>query len=294
MAFYNYRVTGSQVVFPYEANEKLYAVAPAFLMLPLRPVPHYNHEVLRTFWSQTDVEFYHWMRSDVWNASRLKFLVLWRTFIGEWPIAVPLALAPLLVCSRRAKFPLFVLTFFICGLLLQKGTLPHYAAPITGLVCMTMVLGLHRMYLWKPDGQATGKIFANVILVSFAFFFVSKAIRISSFEFTPGTKFKAARRSLVRQLEETPGDHLVLIRYMPDHDIRDEWVYNRADIDASKIVWARDMGIEQNRRLLQYYSNRKVWVLEPDLPDAKLTAQKIICTNNEQQDAGGKMLTNLE
>jgi hypothetical protein len=263
-------------------------------MLPLRPVPHYNHEVFRIFWAKMDVELYHWVRSDLWNACRMKFLVLWRTFIGEWPMAIPLSLAPLLVCSRRAKFPLFVLTFFICGLLLQKGTLPHYAAPITGLVCMIMVLGLHRMYLWKPDGQATGKIFANVILVSVAVFFVSKAINISSFEFTPGTKFRVARRKMMSRLEETPGNHLVLVRYTPDHDVQDEWVYNRADIDASKIVWARDMGIEQNRRLLQYYSNRKVWLLEPDLPDPQLVAQKMIHPEHEEQDVGGKMLTNLE
>jgi hypothetical protein len=85
-----------------------------------------------------------------------------------------------------------------------------------------------------------------------------------------------------------------LVRYTPDHDVQDEWVYNRADIDASKIVWARDMGIEQNRRLLQYYRNRKVLLWEPDLPDPQLVAQKMIHPKHEQQDVGGKMLTNLE
>ena len=43
-----------------------------------------------------------------------------------------------------------------------------------------------------------------------------------------------------------------------------QFVFNDADIDASPIVWANDMGAERNAELLRYYSSRKAWVLNVD------------------------------
>ena len=61
------------------------------------------------------------------------------------------------------------------------------------------------------------------------------------------------------------------MRYSGDHNIHTEWVYNRADIDGSEIIWARDMGQAGNVELLEYYRDRKVWLLEPDVTPFKLT-----------------------
>ena len=43
-----------------------------------------------------------------------------------------------------------------------------------------------------------------------------------------------------------------------------EWVYNEADIDQAKIVWAREMDDAQNRKLLEHFSDRTVWLAEVD------------------------------
>jgi hypothetical protein len=61
-----------------------------------------------------------------------------------------------------------------------------------------------------------------------------------------------------------PGRHLVLVRYDRTHDSRHEWVYNEADIDGSKVVWARSMGTDSDRRLLEYFRSRRVWLLQAD------------------------------
>jgi hypothetical protein len=82
----------------------------------------------------------------------------------------------------------------------------------------------------------------------------------------------ATRAQLIAGLERQGGSHLIVVRYTPTHDVHTEWVYNDADIDASPIVWARDMGEEQNRELLNYYKNRQVWVLEPDIDPMALKA----------------------
>ena len=63
---------------------------------------------------------------------------------------------------------------------------------------------------------------------------------------------------------------MILVRYRPTHNIFAEWVYNGADIDGAAVVWALDMGMEKNQELLDYYRDRKAWLLEPDVDPVKL------------------------
>ena len=63
---------------------------------------------------------------------------------------------------------------------------------------------------------------------------------------------------------------MVFVRYSADHDVGQEWVYNRADVDNAKVIWAREMTPERNRRLIDYFRDRDVWLLEPDLKTVAL------------------------
>ena len=74
-----------------------------------------------------------------------------------------------------------------------------------------------------------------------------------------------------QQLNRVPGKLLVLVRYSPRHIFQDEWVYNRAAIDESRIVWARDLGDAENQPLLRYYPDRTALLLEPDAQPPRLT-----------------------
>jgi hypothetical protein len=53
-----------------------------------------------------------------------------------------------------------------------------------------------------------------------------------------------------------------------------DWVYNGAEIDGAKIVWARDMGPSSNRELLDYYPQRRVWTLDADNVSPTLSPYK--------------------
>jgi len=41
-------------------------------------------------------------------------------------------------------------------------------------------------------------------------------------------------------------------------------VYNEADIDRSKLIWAQEMSPAENAELMRYYKDRKVWLVQPD------------------------------
>jgi len=72
------------------------------------------------------------------------------------------------------------------------------------------------------------------------------------------------------ELNAIPGKHLVIVRYGPNHVVVEEWVYNRADIDGARVVWAREIPGMEMGGLLEYYRDRKVWLAEADTAPPRL------------------------
>jgi hypothetical protein len=79
------------------------------------------------------------------------------------------------------------------------------------------------------------------------------------------------RAQIETRLDQLPGKQLVIVRYSSTHNTLDEWVYNRADIAAAKVIWAREMDDASNRELLNYYPDRKAWLVQVDAKPATLT-----------------------
>jgi len=88
--------------------------------------------------------------------------------------------------------------------------------------------------------------------------------RHDDYPFDTGQRDEPFRRPIERQLDALPGEHLVLVRYGDCHDAGEEYVYNAADIDHARTVWARDVPGQSVAPLLSYFPNRDVWVFEPD------------------------------
>jgi hypothetical protein len=61
-----------------------------------------------------------------------------------------------------------------------------------------------------------------------------------------------------------------VVHYLPDANQNVEWVYNGADIDGQRIVWARDLGPEKLPKLLEYYKDRRKWLIEVGSLEVKL------------------------
>jgi len=60
------------------------------------------------------------------------------------------------------------------------------------------------------------------------------------------------------------------VRYSSEHNSEQEWVNNAADIDGANVVWAREMDAAEDLKLLMYFNDRRVWLLEADLETPKL------------------------
>jgi hypothetical protein len=79
------------------------------------------------------------------------------------------------------------------------------------------------------------------------------------------------RIAVNRQLSELPGEVLVFVHYAPQHLFQEEWVWNAADIDGARVVWARDLGPEENEKLRDYYPDRTALLFEPDARPMRLS-----------------------
>jgi hypothetical protein len=82
------------------------------------------------------------------------------------------------------------------------------------------------------------------------------------------------RNLIERTLSKLPKDDLVIVSYSDEYPTTEEWVYNASDIDASPVVWARDMGTEQNAKLLEYFANRKVWRWHLEIDDTLILQER--------------------
>ncbi|HMF75131.1 MAG TPA: hypothetical protein VK604_05665 [Bryobacteraceae bacterium] len=77
------------------------------------------------------------------------------------------------------------------------------------------------------------------------------------------------RASVQSQLAQTGGKQLVFVRNRRGRSVSD-WIHNDADIDRSRIIWARDLGPEEDEKLRNYYPDRTPWLLQTDRRPLKL------------------------
>ena len=177
--------------------------------------------------------------------------------------------------SRKSRFLLLVCGTTFVGLALPIYLPPaHYSAALTAAVFALVLQAMRSMRLWHPDGRPAGRFLVRAVpVICFALLPLRAAAPLLHIPLPPtvihtwySTDFHNLDRARVLgSIASTNRDnHLAIVRYRPDHEILEEWVYNEADIDGSKVVWARDMGAAKNQELVKYFPDRRVWLLEPD------------------------------
>ncbi len=268
MAYYNWRVTGSALRLPYQLHEAQYSVASAFLWQAPRPAPVYHHAIMARLWSDWDLDVFNTSRTHVFEVFLIKLYILYGFFLNDWVLLIPLLAWPYLRFNRRARMAFLLFGIFLLGLVPEKTVLPHYAAPATGLIYLLIVYGWRYWWFWRPNCKPRGALIAQYAML----ICVAHAVHdLATASPSSWARFAAQRTAIADRLHHLGGKHLVLVRYTPAHSIHEEWAYNRADIDASEIVWAREMDRDHDRPLVDYYRGRRIWLLEPDAQPPRLT-----------------------
>ncbi len=267
MAYYNWRVTGDPLLMPFMAYEATYTLAPVFIWQQPWPLPAYRHKAMADFYSGELAEYLEQKSASGFiDGSIRKLKVLWVFYAGireiRWSLIIPLIALPWLVRNRWTQFSMATLALFVISLLALTWQGAHYAPPIAGVVILLALQGSRSLRLWRfkkiPLGRFLMWSVTLVTFVSFAAFFAEAWLDKRS-DRDPSWHFERAR--LNEELRRL-GRHLIIVRYGPNHDPYQEWVYNEADIDGAKVVWAREMNTAEDKKLLEYFKDRKVWLLE--------------------------------
>jgi hypothetical protein len=254
LCFYNYRNTGSAWLMPYVAYQRTYGMANIFVFLPDSPKPVYRHAIIEHFW-----------RGEAERLQSRRFLVmrrlyrlleLMRFWCSELMVWVALA-GGFLDRGWAAPLSLAILAAFGVGIQASAYMFAHYAAGAAGLLPVAAGSGL------RSIRRRMGRFGPVLALLCVALAWGQLA------EDGPACVLASATRSprtvVAGLVRAHGGRHLILVKYREEHNLTHEYVFNAADIDRSDIVWARDMGPEKNRELLEYYRGRKVWLWQPDI-----------------------------
>ena len=267
LGYYHKRVTGNVLRLPYSEYDAQYAAPPHFNILPLQPPISFPQKNMRIM-DQWERERYATATSWKFPRTRLNdYQTILTLLAGSLMAAVPaLLFFPFVKASRRLRPLLWILLVFVAGSLIETLLFEHYAAPAVAALLVVLVQGFRHLRLWRYHGRPVGRFLSRAIpAVMLAIVLAREGVRLWKQVPVENTKAVNYRRDKLEGLllEQGPA-HLIVVRYTRNQVPHEEWIYNHADIDNSPVVWAQDLGAEENRRLLSYYHYRTVWLLQPD------------------------------
>jgi hypothetical protein len=245
----------------------------ALLWQSPKPGLQYRHQEMRNFY-EAWLEAHVRARSSVMGFLTNTFEKIRGTgmfFLGPLLTVFLVGLTRALM-DRRIRLLIIIGAVAVFGLMAETWFQPHYVAPFTGLIYAVLLQSMRHLRFSRWRGRPTGLLLVLVIP------FVSILMAVLVLITLPVTPVQdpsfgswccvqtgpSERSRLLTSLNAQGGRHLVIVQYGPAHDVDAEWVYNEADIDNAHVVFARDMGASENLPLVQYFKDRKIWLLKAD------------------------------
>jgi hypothetical protein len=257
LAAYNRAVTGDASEIPHELHRRTHRI-PVFVwqggteLASLGPAP--DPGVLAE--EPRDA-----LDSSAWGAPESsgwhRLGVVLYFFLGL-PMALALLVTPAAVRLPWSRFAAGSFLMLAAGHFLIIPWFSHYAAPALGL-CLVLAVEAQRLVYSARLGDRESRrrrigpaLFGAGCLIQIVMFVIEVPAHRADHS-DPSRQ----RARLAWDFERREGRHLILVGY--PQDLQGDWTYNRADVDAAKVIWANDLGDEANDELLRYYRDRTVW-----------------------------------
>jgi len=284
LGYYDYRAFGSPFTLPYTVARNTYAIAPYYIWQSRHPVPNYRHEEMRRFYTGIELESFEKLHSlsSFFTYSLITKLQWNLLFFTGAALLPPLFMVRRVLMDRRLRFLALCLCLWTAGMAIGIYCIPHYLAPFTAAFYALGLQAMRHLRVWRPEGKPVGLTLSR-LLVTLCLAMAGLRVLAEPLHLTPPQwpgglwiywwsgpgHFGVERAQVENRLEQLPGPQLAIVRYSPEHYPMDEWVYNAADIESSKVIWAREMDATNNMELIRYYKNRRAWLVQPDLPSEK-------------------------
>ena len=273
----NKAVTGEWTKLPYMLSQYQYGVPDSLAFRPM-PLPHrqLTPEQQACYDAHAQVH-----ASDSPTArgllNTIEYRVRFYRFFFAPPILLILPFAWLAFRERRFLWMILFPVIFAFGSTLYPFFFVHYIAAVTCIFVLWSVTALERLSkLWargKPLGQTAAALILFLCCANFLFWYglhvfdhepFSAALRRYENADAINHREGELHAAIDQKLAKMPGKLLIFVHYSPGHSFHLEWVYNNADIDSARVVWARDLGSTENKKLLDYYPNRPAWFFDAD------------------------------
>jgi hypothetical protein len=269
MGYYNWRLTGNALLFPHVLNSRTYRSMGIFLWDHPKPPRRYHNQQFEDFYNGWEREDYQNSWPDIWKVTAEKLTRSGSTYFW-WGALLLLPGLAFTFLDRKMCLPLLLFLLGTGGFLVSIWSFPHYAAPLTCVIFLLFVQAIRHLRTMnlarRPVGLALCWAAVCLLAVDAA---VSTSRRLCDpLEWTCAGD--PSRAAIQEKLSRMPGKHLILVRYTEDHNLHDEWVYNGAEIDGAKVLWAREVDAAQNTELFHYFRERTIWLVEPDTDNTEL------------------------
>jgi hypothetical protein len=270
LGVYLKHVTGSPFITAYQISQKTYGWPMSLAWTPPQHIEnrlvemanYYNYEVSEHVKVGDPVNFIEYFT--------LHLEEYWRFFFG------PGLTIPLLMLGgvwRRRKMLFAGAAGGITAILLEGAASPHYLAPAAAVLIAILVECCR--HLQAARIRILPLLPAVMVLVL--------ALRIGAQQaglpYTQKLNFQTwccrvegnqNKPRITAELAKTPGNHLVFVKAKTDPKNLFQWIYNSADLDRARFVWARDLGDTENAQLAAYMTGRRVWMVNPNVEPASL------------------------
>ncbi len=262
MGYYNWRLTGNPLLLPHVLNKRTYHYR-LFLWDHKKAEVRYRNQQFEDYFNSWERENYDNTWADVVRVSEEKLIRCGLTYFWCGELLLLPAL-PFLFRDRKMRLLIAAFALVTAGVFAVIWSYAHYAAPLTCIILVLTVQAIRHLRTIRIGRRRVGVALSRAIVLLLVLDTGINTFRGVCDPLLWPCQGDPSRLAIAEKLQHTPGKHLILVRYDQHHNIHDEWVYNGAEIDTAKVLWARELDPQQNAKLFAYFHDRKIWLVTPD------------------------------